>query len=121
MRSPVSRELYHQHKTAQTSLPSLSTTSERTVKTPNNDPSAFVKIVFGSDTNLDGVEEVVNQYRAMFDACGFQNNSQDDHGRNTEQDVGTARLKMPLSTCGRATSAAVRLTQDEACENAWRH
>ena len=42
---------------------------EWTVKTPNNDPSAFVKIVFGSDTDLDGVEAVVNHYRAMFDAC----------------------------------------------------
>jgi len=43
--------------------------AEWTVKTPNNDPSAFIKIVFGSDTDLDGVEAVVNQYRAMFDAC----------------------------------------------------
>src|SRR5712672_73988 len=42
---------------------------EWTVKTPNNDPSAFVKLVFGSDTELDGVEAVVNQYHAMFDAC----------------------------------------------------
>ena len=43
--------------------------AEWTVKTPNNDPSAFIKIVFGSDTDLDGVEAVVNQYHAMFDAC----------------------------------------------------
>jgi len=43
--------------------------AEWNVRTPNNDPSAFVKIVFGSDTNLAGVESVVNQYRAMFDAC----------------------------------------------------
>jgi predicted TIM-barrel fold metal-dependent hydrolase len=43
--------------------------AEWTVKTPNNDPSAFVKIVFGSDTDLDGIEAVVNQYRVMFDAC----------------------------------------------------
>jgi uncharacterized protein len=43
--------------------------AEWTVKTPNNDPSAFIKMVFGSDTDLDGVEAVVNQYRAMFDAC----------------------------------------------------
>ena len=35
----------------------------------NNDPSAFIKIVFGSDTDLALVESVVNQYRAMFDAC----------------------------------------------------
>jgi uncharacterized protein len=43
--------------------------AEWTVKTPDNDPSAFVKLVFGSDTELSGVESVVNQYRAMFDAC----------------------------------------------------
>jgi predicted TIM-barrel fold metal-dependent hydrolase len=45
------------------------TSAEWTVKTPNNDPSAFIKIVFGSDTDVDGIEAVVNQYRAMFDAC----------------------------------------------------
>ena len=38
-------------------------------KTPDNDPSAFVKLVFGSDTDLSGVEGVVNQYRALFAAC----------------------------------------------------
>jgi len=43
--------------------------AEWNVSTPNNDPSAFIKIVFGSDTDLAGVESVVNQYRAMFDAC----------------------------------------------------
>jgi len=43
--------------------------AEWNVRTPNNDPSAFIKIVFGSDTDLAGVESVVNQYRAMFDAC----------------------------------------------------
>jgi predicted TIM-barrel fold metal-dependent hydrolase len=43
--------------------------AEWTVKTPNNDPSAFIKIVFGSDTDLEGIEGVVKQYRAMFDAC----------------------------------------------------
>src|SRR4030095_1730173 len=39
------------------------------VKTPDNDPSAFVKLVFGSDSDLPGVESVINQYRALFDAC----------------------------------------------------
>jgi len=39
------------------------------VKTPDNDPSAFVKLVFGSDSDLSGVESVANQYRALFDAC----------------------------------------------------
>ena len=43
--------------------------AEWNVSTPNKDPSAFIKIVFGSDTDLAGVESVVNQYRAMFDAC----------------------------------------------------
>ena len=36
---------------------------------PNNDPSAFTKLVFGSDTSPKDVGGVVNQYRAMFDAC----------------------------------------------------
>ena len=39
------------------------------VKTPDNDPNAFVKLVFGSDTNLEGIENVVKQYHALFDAC----------------------------------------------------
>jgi hypothetical protein len=37
--------------------------------TPNNDPSAFIKLVFGSDTYLDRIATVVGMYRAMFDAC----------------------------------------------------
>ena len=37
--------------------------------TPNNDPSAFIKLVFGSDTELGRIENVVGQYRALFDAC----------------------------------------------------
>ena len=43
--------------------------AEWTVKTPNNDPSAFVKLVFGSDTELKGIEGVIQQYHAMFEAC----------------------------------------------------
>jgi len=38
-------------------------------KTPENDTSAFVKIVFGSDTDLAGIEAVMGQYHAMFEAC----------------------------------------------------
>ncbi|MGB4785226.1 MAG: hypothetical protein WAQ77_10940, partial [Candidatus Acidiferrum sp.] len=38
-------------------------------RTPEGDPSAFVKLVFGSDTGLDGIEEVLAQYRALFEAC----------------------------------------------------
>ena len=37
--------------------------------TPGNDPSAYIKLVFGSDAGLDGIESVVNQYRALFKAC----------------------------------------------------
>jgi uncharacterized protein len=37
--------------------------------TPNNDPSAFIKLVFGSDTDPNRMEGVVAQYRALFDAC----------------------------------------------------
>jgi uncharacterized protein len=43
--------------------------AEWKVKTPNNDPNAFIKIVFGSDVSLNEIESVVNQYRRMFDAC----------------------------------------------------
>jgi hypothetical protein len=43
--------------------------AEWTVKTPNNDPSAFVKLVFGSDTELKGIESVIKQYHDMFEAC----------------------------------------------------
>jgi len=38
-------------------------------RTPESDPSAFVKLVFGSDTGLDGIEQVLGQYRALFEAC----------------------------------------------------
>ena len=37
--------------------------------TPNNDPSAFIKLVFGSDTDLERIETVVGMYRSLFDAC----------------------------------------------------
>ncbi|PYT79390.1 MAG: hypothetical protein DMG40_16450 [Acidobacteria bacterium] len=43
--------------------------AEWTVKTPNNDPSAFIKVVFGSDTGLDEIASVIKQYHDMFDAC----------------------------------------------------
>ena len=43
--------------------------AEWKVKTPNNDPSAFIKLVFGSDTSLGEIESVVSQYHALFDAC----------------------------------------------------
>jgi uncharacterized protein len=38
-------------------------------KTPDNDPSAFTKLVFGSDTGLNQIEGVVGQYRDLFEAC----------------------------------------------------
>jgi uncharacterized protein len=37
--------------------------------TPANDSSAFIKLVFGSDSGLDGIEGVVKQYRAFFKSC----------------------------------------------------
>jgi uncharacterized protein len=37
---------------------------------PENNPSAFSKIVFGTDTNPAGAEHVLSQYNAMFDANG---------------------------------------------------
>src|SRR5438552_17174486 len=44
---------------------------EWNAKKPDSDPSAFVKIVFGSDTDLKEIESVVKQCRALFDACGL--------------------------------------------------
>jgi len=38
-------------------------------KTPDGDTSAFVKIVFGSDTDLKNIGAVIGQYHAMFEAC----------------------------------------------------
>ena len=37
--------------------------------TPNNDPSAFIKLVFGSDTEPQRIDTVIGMYRALFDAC----------------------------------------------------
>ena len=36
---------------------------------PANDRSAFIKLVFGSDSGLDGIANVVSQYEALFRAC----------------------------------------------------
>ena len=38
-------------------------------ETPAGDTSAFVKLVFGSDTDLQSIEGVMGQYHAMFEAC----------------------------------------------------
>ena len=43
--------------------------AEWKVKTPENDPSAFIKLIFGSDTSLGEIESVVSQYHALCDAC----------------------------------------------------
>jgi uncharacterized protein len=43
--------------------------TEEGTKSPEGDPSAFVKLVFGSDTTLDGIERVLTQYRTLFEAC----------------------------------------------------
>jgi len=44
--------------------------------TPANDPSAYVKLVFGSDSGLDGIEHVASQYRALFKACDLPASTQ---------------------------------------------
>jgi len=36
---------------------------------PANDPSPFSKLVFGSDTGTENIENVLHRYLAMFDAC----------------------------------------------------
>jgi predicted TIM-barrel fold metal-dependent hydrolase len=44
--------------------------------TPANDPSAFIKLVFGSDSGLEGIPHVLEQYRALFKACDVPVNTQ---------------------------------------------
>jgi uncharacterized protein len=44
-----------------------SNTGEGT-ETPDKNPSAFSKIVFGTDTSPSGADHVLSQYKAMFDA-----------------------------------------------------
>ncbi len=43
--------------------------SDSIIKQPDNDPSAFSKLVFGSDTSLDQIETVIGQYKSLFNAC----------------------------------------------------
>ncbi len=43
---------------------------------PENNPSAFVKVVFGSDTSLNRIEDVVRQYRDLFAACDVPQDAQ---------------------------------------------
>ncbi|HXW89413.1 MAG TPA: amidohydrolase family protein [Terriglobales bacterium] len=50
--------------------------SNEGTKSPDNDPSAFAKLVFGSDTHLNGIEGVVSQYRNLFAACGVPEQTQ---------------------------------------------
>jgi uncharacterized protein len=44
--------------------------TEEGTETPEKNPSAFSKIVFGTDTSPAGAEHVLGQYNAMFDANG---------------------------------------------------
>jgi predicted TIM-barrel fold metal-dependent hydrolase len=44
--------------------------TEEGTETPEKNPSAFTKIVFGSDTSPSGAEHVLGQYNAMFEANG---------------------------------------------------
>ena len=50
--------------------------TEEGTQTPDKDPSAFSKLVFGSDTSLDGIEAVMGQYRSLFQACGVNETTQ---------------------------------------------
>ena len=50
--------------------------TEEGTKSPENDPSAFVKLIFGSDTSLDEIERVLAQYRALFEACDVPSRTQ---------------------------------------------
>lgn len=45
-------------------------------QTPANDTSAFIKLVFGSDSGLEGIEQVIKQYQALFNACDVPANTQ---------------------------------------------
>ena len=42
---------------------------ESKTATPANDQSAFIELVFGSESGLDGIERVVSQYWARFNCC----------------------------------------------------
>jgi predicted TIM-barrel fold metal-dependent hydrolase len=44
--------------------------TEEGTETPEKNPSAFTKIVFGTDTSPAGAEHVLGQYNAMFEANG---------------------------------------------------
>lgn len=48
---------------------------EQDSRTPNDDRSAFIKLVFGSDTSPDGIESVLDGYQAMFNACDVPENT----------------------------------------------
>jgi uncharacterized protein len=50
--------------------------TEEGTKSPEGDPSAFAKLVFGSDSSLDGIEGVLAQYRALFEACDVPERTQ---------------------------------------------
>ena len=50
--------------------------TEEGTRTPENNPSAFVKLVFGSDTELENIEGVLRQYGEMLAACGVPADAQ---------------------------------------------
>lgn len=45
------------------------TDTDEGTDTPDNNPSAFTKLVFGTDTSPRNVQQVLTQYRALFEAC----------------------------------------------------
>lgn len=50
--------------------------TEWDTKAPENDPSAFSKLVFGSDTSVSQIEAVIGQYGSLFQACGVPKHTQ---------------------------------------------
>jgi uncharacterized protein len=50
--------------------------TEWDTKAPENDPSAFSKLVFGSDTSVKQIEAVIGQYESLFQACGVPKHTQ---------------------------------------------
>jgi hypothetical protein len=52
------------------------TGTEWGTNSPGRDPSAFSKLVFGSDTGLDQIEGMIGAYRSLFQACGVPEHTQ---------------------------------------------
>ena len=65
--------------------------------TPNNDPSAFIKLVFGSDTELERIETVVGNTEGCSMRATYRNHATNDPGRNdvaVPEIAGLRRLRL---------------------------